>query len=280
MDDAARLVACVGTARIAVLTGAGVSTDSGIPDYRSPTALARPRRPIQGPEFVRSEALRRRYWARSMVGWERFRDAKPGPSHAALAALERDGALVGLVTQNVDRLHRAAGSRDVVELHGALAEVICLDCGVRESRDEVQARMRTENPDWIDGAAPLAPDGDADLDDAALAGFRMPSCPACRGVLKPDVVFFGHNVDKRIVDRAYAIVDAADALLVAGTSLAVFSGYRFLVRAADRGIPVAIVNRGPVRGEDRASLKIEAPTGETLAAFVRTLAARRGGSAS
>jgi NAD+-dependent protein deacetylase sirtuin 4 len=257
-----------------VLTGAGVSTESGIPDYRSPGAAARERRPIHGPEFVRSAALRRRYWARAMAGWERFRLAKPGPSHVALAALEDRGLVSGLITQNVDRLHHAAGSRRVIELHGALAEVVCLDCGVLDDRDAVQERMRAQNPGWLDGPRAMermAPDGDAELSDASIEAFVGPVCVQCGGVLKPNVVFFGHNVAKPIVDEAYDIVARADALLIAGTSLAVFSGYRFLLRAVDVRVPVFVVNRGPVRGEERADLKVEESTGETLSALAREL---------
>jgi len=253
--------------RVAVLTGAGVSTESGIPDYRSPDSLARARRPIQGPEFVRSAPLRRRYWARAMVGWEHFRLARPGRAHVALARLEARGVVSRVITQNVDRLHRAAGSQDVIELHGALAEVICLDCGSLEDRDALQARMHALNVGWLDGPWPVAPDGDAELADDMVARFQVPGCVACGGVLKPRVVFFGHNVERPLVEEAYATIDEADVLLIAGTSLTVFSGYRFLVRAANRGIPIAIVNRGPVRGEERATLKVEASTGETLAAL-------------
>lgn len=249
---------------VVALTGAGVSTESGIPDYRSPEALARARRPIQGPDFVRSEKLRRRYWARAMVGWERFKSARPGAAHDALARLEASRLVTGLITQNVDRLHSEAGSRNVVELHGALAEVICLGCNGIEDRDRVQARMRAANPALVD--APMAPDGDAELPDDAVERFEVPVCLACGGVLKPHVVFFGHNVARPIVDRALAMVDGARALLVAGTSLAVYSGYRFLRRAVERNIPVLMVNRGPVRGEEHAALKIEASTGATLAA--------------
>lgn len=269
LDD---LVDCLRGLRVAVLTGAGVSTESGIPDYRSPEALARPRRPIQGPEFVRSEALRRRYWARAMAGWGRFRGARPGSSHLALARLESTASFGGLVTQNVDRLHQAAGSRDVVELHGALAETVCLDCGALETRDDVQARMGDLNPGWPGAHAPMAPDGDADLPDELVATFVVPACLHCHGVLKPNVVFFGHNVARPVVDRAFAKVDAADALLVVGTSLTVFSGYRFLLRAAERRMPIAIVNRGPVRGEERAAVKLEAATGEVLPGLVARLA--------
>jgi NAD+-dependent protein deacetylase sirtuin 4 len=257
--------------QLVVLTGAGLSTESGIPDYRSPEARARSRRPIQGPEFVRSEALRRRYWARAMVGWTRFREAQPNAGHHALAELEREGLVRALITQNVDRLHGAAGSRRVIELHGALAEVVCLDCHALEDRDAVQERMQGANPEALGISTPLAPDGDAELPDAFVDAFAVPACLACGGVLKPNVVFFGHNVARPIVEDAFAEVDRADALLVAGTSLAVFSGYRFLLRAADRGIPIAIVNRGAVRGEDRASLKIDAPTGSALPALAARL---------
>ncbi len=258
--------------RVVALTGAGLSTESGIPDYRSPEALKRPRRPIQGPEFVKSAKLRRRYWARAMVGWESFRRAQPNAGHQALAALEKSGALVGLITQNVDRLHHKAGSRKVVELHGALADVICLECHRMEERDDVQARMREENPSWIDGAVPLAPDGDAELADDLVDRFVPPSCGVCGGAMKPDVVFFGHNVAKPVVDRAFAMLDEAEALLVAGTSLAVFSGYRFLMKAAERGMTIAIVNRGPVRGEERATLKVDAAAGDALTDLVRRMA--------
>jgi NAD+-dependent protein deacetylase sirtuin 4 len=258
--------------RIVALTGAGVSTESGIPDYRSPDATTRTRRPIHGPEFVRSAALRKRYWARAVVGWERFRLAEPGASHRALARLEDAGAVTSLITQNVDRLHQRAGSRRVTELHGALAEVVCLDCGVLEERDSVQRRMRALNPTWLDGLSPMAPDGDAELPDDLVAEFTPAPCAHCGGALKPNVVFFGHNVARPIVEEAYALVEGAEALLIAGTSLAVFSGYRFLLRAAERGTPIVIVNRGPVRGEERAALKVEASTGETLSALASALA--------
>ena len=265
------LAAFLREGRVVALTGAGVSTESGIPDYRSPESLARARRPIQGPEFVRSDALRRRYWARAMVGWESFRLAKPCAAHTALARLEAAGSVTGIITQNVDRLHHAAGSRRVIELHGALAEVVCLDCGALEDRDAVQARMRALNPQWIDGPAPLAPDGDAELPSSVVERFVVAPCASCGGTLKPNVVFFGHNVAREVVDRAFAMLDEARALLVCGTSLAVFSGYRFLRRAAERSIPIAIVNRGPVRGEEHARVKIEASTAETLAALAASV---------
>jgi NAD-dependent SIR2 family protein deacetylase len=267
-----QLLDCLDGRHLVALTGAGVSTESGIPDYRSPDALARPRRPIHGPEFVRSAKLRRRYWARAMAGWERFRQARPSASHIALARLEAAGIVRRVITQNVDRLHSRAGSRRVLELHGALAEVVCLDCGYLEDRDDLQARMRRQNPSWIDGPSPMAPDGDADLPDDVIERFEVPECERCHGVLKPNVVFFGEGVARPLVDEAFATVESADALLVAGTSLSIYSGYRFLLRARERGIPIAIVNRGPVRGEDRATVKVDASTGDTLTALAERLA--------
>lgn len=261
------LATYVAEGRVVALTGAGVSTESGIPDYRSPEAATRVRRPIQGPDFAKSEALRRRYWARAMAGWDRFRLAAPGDAHAALAALEARGLVTGLITQNVDRLHHAAGSRHVTELHGALAEVICLDCRALITRDALQARMRELNPQWLDGPAPMAPDGDAELPDALADRFSVPPCESCGGMLKPNVVFFGDSVGRRVVDEAFARLDEARTLLVLGTSLAVFSGYRFLRRAAEKNVRIAIVNRGPVRGEEHATIKIEASTGATLRAL-------------
>ncbi len=266
-----RLCALLRGKSVVALTGAGLSTESGIPDYRSPEALARPRRPIHGPEFVRSEAVRRRYWARSALGWERMRRAEPNQGHRALAALERSGVVVRVITQNVDRLHRKGGSRNVTELHGALAEVECLACGALEDRDALQNRMVMLNPGWSSGDAPSAPDGDADLPAERVERFVVPACRACGGVLKPCVVFFGHNVPRPIVDEAFGFTDAADLLLVVGSSLTVYSGYRFLRRAVERGTPVAIVNRGPVRGEEYAALKIEGSIGPTLDALARAL---------
>jgi NAD-dependent SIR2 family protein deacetylase len=261
-----RLATLLRHRRVVALTGAGVSTESGIPDYRSPAALQRPRRPMHGPDFVRSAALRRRYWARASVGWETFRRARPGPAHLALAALEVAGVVTHVITQNVDGLHSAAGSRRIIELHGALSEVSCLACGAIESRDEVQARTVRANGAWI-STIHAAPDGDADIPEDAVAAFEPPVCASCGGDLKPRVVFFGENVPRPVVDAAFACVENAEGLLVAGTSLAVFSGYRFLRRAAERGIPIAIVNRGPVRGEEYADVKVEGSTGEVLAAL-------------
>ncbi len=267
-----RLCALARGKTVVALTGAGLSTESGIPDYRSPEALARPRKPIQGPEFVRSEAVRRRYWARSALGWERMRDAQPNEGHRALAALERAGVVAHVITQNVDRLHRKGGSRNVTELHGALAEVRCLACGALEDRDALQARILAHNPGWTPESVAFAPDGDAEVPAERVERFVVPACVPCGGVLKPAVVFFGDNVPRPVVDEAFEAADAAELLLVAGTSLAVFSGYRFLRRAVERGASVAIVNRGPVRGEEHAAVKIEASVGVTLEALSRALA--------
>jgi NAD-dependent SIR2 family protein deacetylase len=257
---------------ILALTGAGLSTESGIPDYRSPEALARPqRRPVQGPEFVRSEAVRKRYWARSALGWERMRLAQPNGGHRALASLERRGVVSRVITQNVDRLHHKAGSRNVTELHGALAETGCLACGELEDRDALQARILALNPGCTSQIVATAPDGDADLAADRIEAFQVPACTRCGGVLKPRVVFFGDSVPGAVVREAFAAVDAADLLLVIGSSLAVYSGYRFLRRAVERCIPVAIVNRGPVRGEEHASVKVEGSAGASLRALADCL---------
>jgi NAD-dependent SIR2 family protein deacetylase len=267
----ARLVALLRGRRFSVLTGAGCSTDSGIPDYRGEGARVRPTSPVQFQMFRRDPAARRRYWARSVLGWPRFSQAEPNAAHRALSALDGLGALTGLVTQNVDGLHQAAGTRDVVELHGALARARCLECGTLEDRSALQERLLAANPGWPPSGTELLPDGDASLDDEASEQFVVVSCLACGGVLKPDVVFFGENVQRPVVERAYATVMGSDALMVVGSSLQVFSGYRFVKRAAERRIPVVIVNRGPTRGDGLAALKLDAGAGETLAAFVRSL---------
>ncbi|WP_346016998.1 NAD-dependent protein deacetylase [Pseudenhygromyxa sp. WMMC2535] len=253
--------------RVLALTGAGCSTESGIPDYRGEGTRARARNPVKFDRYVGDPAARRRYWARAMIGWPKFCAARPNAGHAALAALEAEGFISGLITQNVDRLHHAAGSREVVELHGALAEVRCLSCGAIEARADLQARLEQLNPGWLDAErlrAPMAPDGDADLEDPALARFRVADCLRCAGLLKPNVVFFGEAVPAPVVERGYAMVDAAEALLVLGSSLAVFSGLRFVRRAAARELPVAIVNLGPTRGDPLASLRLGARVGELL----------------
>jgi NAD-dependent SIR2 family protein deacetylase len=257
--------------RLAVLTGAGCSTESGIPDYRGPGTLARARNPIQYREFVRSAEARRRYWARSLLGWPRVRAARPNAGHRALAALERAGIATGLITQNVDRLHHAAGSVEVIELHGALERVRCLGCGAGTPRAAVQERLLALNPGWQARGAAIAPDGDAELPADAVAGFQVAACESCGGDLKPDVVFFGESVPRPTVEAGFAQVDGAGALLVVGSSLAVFSGYRFVRRAAERGLPVVIVNLGPTRGDPLAAVRVDAPAGRALPALCAAL---------
>jgi NAD-dependent SIR2 family protein deacetylase len=269
-----RLAQLVRGKRIVALTGAGCSTESGIPDYRGPDTPPRTRPPIQHREFVDRAEHRLRYWARSMLGWPRLAAARPNDGHHALARLEATGALAGLITQNVDGLHHAAGHRAVVELHGALARVRCLACDALTTRDELQARLRAANPAWPERArtVAIAPDGDADLPDELLADFEVVACAACGGVLMPDVVFFGGSVPRATLDAAWATFERAEVLLVVGSSLTVFSGYRFVRRAAERGVPVAILNRGPTRGDEHAAVRLDARAGEALPALATALA--------
>lgn len=257
---------------VLVLSGAGVSTDSGIPDYRGPGSPAR--RPMIYQEFVATESARRRYWARSHVGWSRVGAARPNPGHHALARLEAAGRVGLLVTQNVDGLHEAAGSRRLCALHGRIADVVCLACGIHSRRSRLAQRLAALNPGWAEqhpGAADR-PDGDVDLD--ATEGFVVPGCERCGGVLKPDVVFFGENVPRRRVDRCYAAVDRLAELdgtmLVVGSSLTVMSGFRFVRHAARLGRPVVIVNRGTTRADDLATVKLETGTSEFLTAWARS----------
>ena len=259
--------------RLAVLAGAGISTESGIPDYRGPRTRAVERRPVQYDDFVRDPEARRRYWARASRGWDRVAQARPNAGHRALARLEHAGHVVGLVTQNVDGLHQRAGSRGLVELHGALDTVVCLACGAQTDRRAVQDQIEARNPGWLGQALPdrqLAPDGDAEV---AVAGFDPPACVACDGPLKPDVVFFGESVPAPRVARARHWVDAADALLVVGSSLAVYSGYRFVRQADAAGTPVAIVTLGETRGHRHAAVAVDAPLGRALPALADALGA-------
>ncbi len=278
--DLARLAALLAGRRLSILTGAGCSTESGIPDYRGPETRRRARDPMKYRAFSSSEEARRRYWARAVVGWPRIAAARPNAAHHAIARMQQGGSVVELITQNVDRLHHAAGS-DAVELHGALAEVRCMGCGRIEDREAVQARLEALNPGWEALCAEVAPDGDAELPAELATRFRVTECLACGGPLKPNVVFFGETVPRERVERAYAAVDASEALLVVGSSLAVFSGYRFVRRAAARGIPVAIVNLGESRGDPHASLVVSARAGELLPRLAEALAAetQRGRSA-
>ena len=263
--------------RTAVLAGAGISTESGIPDYRGPTTRHVERRPVQYDDFVRDPEARRRYWARATRGWARVAEAAPNAGHRALADLEAAGLVAGVVTQNVDGLHQRAGSRRVVELHGSLADVACLGCGGLWPRDEVQAQVAARNPGWLDRDTPggaAAPDGDVELEAAATARFEPPACPSCGGALKPDVVFFGESVPKPRVATAREIVAGADALLVVGSSLTVYSGYRFVRQAEAEGTPVAIVTLGETRGHRHALLALDARLGDVLPALTRTLCGR------
>lgn len=258
--------------RITVLTGAGCSTDSGIPDYRDLEGEWKRASPMTFQAFTGNELSRQRYWARSMVGWPLIAAARPNPAHYALAALERRGQSTVLITQNVDGLHEAAGSRQLCALHGRVADVICLGCRSVTSRAALAQRLDELNPGWLEAHAAVAsrPDGDVDLEDTA--GFVVPPCDGCGGVLKPDVVFFGENVPKPRVERCYAAVEAlADcdgALLVLGSSLTVMSGFRFVRAAAKLGVPVVIVNRGTTRADDLATVKLHAGTSEFAIALV------------
>ncbi|MER7506691.1 NAD-dependent protein deacetylase [Nonomuraea pusilla] len=269
IESLAELVAGGG---VAVLSGAGLSTESGIPDYRGPTGRARKAQPMTYQSFVAGADARRRYWARSHAGWRQISGARPNAGHRAVAALERAGLLAGVITQNVDGLHQAAGARRVVELHGALDRVVCLSCRERTPRSELDRRLRAANPGW-DATGLVNPDGDAALTDEQVAGFQVVGCRSCGGVLKPDVVFFGENVPKPRVDECFALVGGARALLVLGSSLAVRSGLRFVVRAAELGLPVAIVNQGPTRGDEHATLLLDAPLGTALGELARRVGA-------
>ncbi|MEZ7123792.1 NAD-dependent protein deacetylase [Nonomuraea sp. AD125B] len=264
----------VGRGGVAVLSGAGLSTESGIPDYRGPTGRARQAEPMTYQRFVASQEARRRYWARSHVGWRQMDLARPNAGHRAVAALERHGLVSGIVTQNVDGLHQAAGADRVIELHGGLDRVMCLSCRERTSRAELDRRLREANPGWAVTSDVINPDGDAVLTDEQVAGFRVVDCTGCGGLLKPDVVFFGENVPRPRVDECFAVVESARALLVLGSSLAIRSGLRFVQRAAARGVPIAIVNQGPTGGDADAALLVDAPLGATLTALARRLGAQ------
>ena len=257
--------------RIFVLTGAGCSTDSGIPDYRDDSGSWKRSPPMRYQEFVGSEAARRRYWARSLMGWPVVDAARPNAAHYGLAALARRHASCTLVTQNVDGLHQRAGSPAVLDLHGCLARVRCLDCGALMDRGGFQDRMMECNPEWSARAAAYAPDGDAEVEAAAYAEFLVPACLCCGGTLKPDVVFFGENVPRQRVHAAMTALEAADLMLVLGSSLMVWSGYRFVRAATGWSIPVAAVNLGRTRADAELSLKIAAPCGEVLDSLLRLL---------
>jgi NAD+-dependent protein deacetylase sirtuin 4 len=265
------LVELLQTRPCVVLSGAGCSTDSGIPDYRGPDGSLRGRQPIQFREFMNSEARRARYWARSMVGWPRFASARPNAAHRAIAALEEAEFVRGVITQNVDGLHQAAGSGAVVDLHGKLSEVRCMGCDRVTLRDEMQRRLQEMNADFDAAADRYVADGDAELPTGSELGFIVPSCDACGGILKPDVVFFGENVPKERLARTWEIFDQGALLLVVGSSLTVFSGRRFVLRAVQEHKPVAIANLGPTRADDVATCKVEARLGDTLPRLAEAL---------
>ena len=265
LDEAVRVLE---GRRVAVLTGAGVSTDSGIPDYRG--AGAPPRNPMTFQQFLSSDRYRKRYWAGSHLGWKSFRSSTPNAGHRALALLERSGVTNGVITQNVDNLHVRAGSRRVVDLHGTVDRVICLTCGQSFARDMVASRLAAANP-WLDRpeSVRLAPDGDVEVDD--IDAFAVPECTVCGGMLKPDVVFFGEFVPIERFAEARSLVVGADALLIAGSSLVVNSGIRLLDQATRRKLPVVVVNRGVTKGDGRAAVKLNAGTSETLTALAERL---------
>ncbi len=265
-EDLAELISHGG---VVILSGAGLSTESGIPDYRGPTGAARPATPMTYQVFTGTPQASQRYWARSHLGWRFIARATPNVGHIAVADLQAAGFLDGIVTQNVDGLHQAAGAADVVELHGALDRVVCLRCGEVTPRAGLEVRLTDANPHFQPAAVAVKPDGDVDLDE--VSDFVVVDCLVCGGLLKPDVVFFGETVPRDRVDRTFALVDGATSLVVLGSSLTVMSGYRFVLYARKRGIPVAIVNQGQTRGEAQATVRVNAPLGETLTSLATAL---------
>jgi len=250
--------------RLAVLTGAGVSTSSGIPDYRDERGEWKRTRPVEFRPFMTDIKVRQRYWARSTVGWPIISRAQPNGAHRALAQLENQGKVQTLITQNVDGLHSSAGSRDVIDLHGRLESVRCMSCHHTMPRAELQRVLLANNPSWAEIEGRVAPDGDVDIEGRDYSEFMVPECAECGGILKPDVVFFGENVPRERVDRAFAGVANADALLVVGSSLMVYSGFRFAEAAAAKGKPIAAINRGRTRADHLLALKIDEPCEEAL----------------
>ncbi len=267
LEELARLVRGGG---VTVLSGAGISTESGIPDYRGPSGTATRGTPMTLQTFTSGVAARQRYWARSHLGWRMIARAQPNAGHHAVTTLQRNGLLAGVLTQNVDGLHQAAGAESVIELHGSLDRVRCLTCGDAMPRAELDARLREANPDFAARASAVNPDGDVELADDAVAGFRIVDCQVCPGgVLKPDVVFFGETVPAPRVQECFELVEGARLLLVLGSSLTVMSGRRFVLRAAKLGIPVAIVNQGPTRGDGYAALTVDGALGTVLPELAR-----------
>jgi NAD-dependent SIR2 family protein deacetylase len=270
--ESPELIAVLAGRQVAMLTGAGMSTDSGIPDYRGPDSP--PSNPMTIGQFTSDPVFRQRYWARNHVGWRHMDDTLPNAGHRAVATLERDGVVAGVITQNVDLLHTKAGSRNVINLHGTYAQVICLSCGESMTRAALADELEALNPGFTEhvgalGGLAVAPDADAAVADTA--SFRYLDCVSCGGMLKPDIVYFGESVPKDVVEQAISLIDAADALLVAGSSLTVFSGYRFVRRAAAQRIPVVIINRGCTRGDDLATVKVEGGCSELLTLLAEEL---------
>lgn len=251
-------------APVLVLTGAGISTDSGIPDYRDSHGNWKRKQPVQHQDFMQCAATRQRYWARSLVGWPIMQQAQPNLAHHKIAELENKGLFSMTVTQNVDRLHQKAGSQSVVDLHGRADELICMSCGYNEQRALMHARCAALNPSLDNVFATVAPDGDADL-EMDFSTFDVPGCPQCGGILKPDVVFFGDNVPKPRVEKVFDALADSRGLLVIGSSLMVFSGFRFARQAHQAGTPIAILTQGRTRADDLASVKFDAPIAPLLA---------------
>jgi NAD-dependent SIR2 family protein deacetylase len=257
--------------RLFILTGAGCSTDSGIPDYRDQDGNWKRKAPMSHQDFLRSDHLRRRYWARSMIGWRLLSAASPNAAHHELAGMERAGYVHQLVTQNVDGLHQRAGSKLVIDLHGRIAQVRCLVCGALHPRSKIQALLEAANNEWLALSGNSAPDGDADVEPRAVADIRVPECPHCGGLLKPDVVFFGDTVPKERVSAAMMALEESAAMLVVGSSLTVFSGYRFCLRAKELGRPIAAINLGHTRADEFFEIKIKRSCGETLTGLAERL---------
>jgi NAD-dependent SIR2 family protein deacetylase len=270
--DLTEVISVVGAGGVVALSGAGLSTESGIPDYRGEAGSLRNHTPMTYQEFRGSAPARQRYWARSFLGWRTIAGARPNAGHVAVAELRALGYLSGVITQNVDGLHQAADTPEVVDLHGTLNRVICLDCGRISARESLDRRLRVANPGFDAAAGRINPDGDVELAEDAVREFRLVDCAHCEGgVLKPDVVFFGENVPPARVRLCERLVDDADALLVLGSSLTVMSGLRFVRRAADAGKPVLIVNRGRTRGDDYAKVRVDLPLGQALTDILERL---------
>ncbi len=269
-DDVPALAEVVAAGDVVVLSGAGLSTGSGIPDYRGPTGVARGATPMTLQVFTGSAEARQRYWARSHLGWRFIEQARPNAGHVAVARLQQAGLVTSVITQNVDGLHQAGGAHDVNELHGSLSQVVCLGCGQQTSRGALHERLAAANQGWVRTDATLKPDGDVDLED--VSGFVVVGCGRCDGLLKPDVVYFGETVPRDRVGRAFTSVSAGATLLVLGSSLKVMSGYRFVLHAKRQGIRVVIVNQGATRGDAQADLRFDAELSNVLSAVAARVA--------